>query len=415
MSYTALHRAAGAERGQLTEEILQGAVDAEATESDDLDWKRKLPSAADLKKSDFPKDVAAMANSGGGIIVYGVAEEKKAATERVDAGECDETFERSLRDVARVAITPPVFALGVHRLGVKPLRALAVEVPASIDGPHLIYRNEFFGAPMRNDADTVWMKERQLEAMYRARFDERRHAAEALDSLYFEASAGLKESDRAWLLAVAYPRVPRPLKRLTRDEARWVLECSTRVVVKYARSDGVHPLENMDRLNPRPGLRRWVARDATTEGTRWKAAWASIHHDGSVILAAAVGGHRSGSNTFRDATQVESAAIEAAVADHMALLRSTAESTNSDEFDVRVGIHWAKEKPLSILASDAGGRAYDYGSAPLLHYTPVDTSVNARDSQEVFHEHVYLLARDCINQGGVTDTVVVNLPYAGET
>jgi len=53
-------------------------------------------------------------------------------------------------------------------------------VPAGADGPHLIYyTNEYFGAPIRDNADTVWMKERQTEAMYRARFDERRHAAEA--------------------------------------------------------------------------------------------------------------------------------------------------------------------------------------------------------------------------------------------
>jgi predicted HTH transcriptional regulator len=44
----------------------------------------------------FPKDVAAMANSGGGIILYGVTEEHKAATERIDWGELTEQYEFSL-------------------------------------------------------------------------------------------------------------------------------------------------------------------------------------------------------------------------------------------------------------------------------------------------------------------------------
>ena len=56
-------------------------------ETDDLDWKSELPSAKGLSATDYPKDIAAMANSGGGLIVYGVKESQKAATERQDVGE----------------------------------------------------------------------------------------------------------------------------------------------------------------------------------------------------------------------------------------------------------------------------------------------------------------------------------------
>jgi len=80
------------------------------------------------------------------------------------------------------AISPPVFGLGVHRLGTEE-HAVAVVVPASVDGPHLIYKNDFFGAPIRNDADTAWIKERQIDAMYRARFEERRHHGDERDAL----------------------------------------------------------------------------------------------------------------------------------------------------------------------------------------------------------------------------------------
>jgi predicted HTH transcriptional regulator len=195
--------------GPLTDEILDAAVAAGTLEASDLDWKSELPPAKGLPQTDFPKDVAAMANSGGGVIVYGVLESQKAATVRVDVGDVDEAHERSLRSVAVTAITPPVFRLAVHRLDGSGKRAVVVEVPGSVDGPHPIYRNEYFGAPVRNDSDTVWMKERQIEAMYRARFDERRHATEALDSLYTDASAGRDTGKRAWLIAVAHPRIPR--------------------------------------------------------------------------------------------------------------------------------------------------------------------------------------------------------------
>lgn len=157
-----------------------------------------------------------------------------------------------------------MFGLNVHRLGDEGKRAVVVEVPASIDGPHLVYKNDYFGAPVRNDSDTAWMKERQIEAMYRARFDGRRHATEALDNLFAEAAGGRDTDKRAWLIAVAHPRVPRFHDRLTRDEARDVLSRTEKLALTYAGRGGVHPLESVDRSNPRPGLRRWVAVSRST-------------------------------------------------------------------------------------------------------------------------------------------------------
>ncbi|GAB2829185.1 hypothetical protein GCM10027176_36730 [Actinoallomurus bryophytorum] len=339
MSFTALHRALGVGPGSLTDELLDAAVAAGVTETNDLDWKSELPPAKGLPQTDFPKDAAAMANSGGGVIVFGVCESQKAATERVDVGEVDEAHERSLRSAAIAAISPPVFGLNVHRLGAEGNRAVVVEVPASLDGPHLIYKNEYFGAPVRNDSDTVWMRERQIEAVYRVRFDERRHATEALDALFTEASTGRDTDKRAWVIAVAHPRIPRFRDRLTRDGARAVLSKAGELALVYAGRGGVHPLESVDRLNPRPGLRRWVAVNTATGGRSvWKESWASIHHDGSVTLAAAVGGHRMSSDGYFEGWQIESSAIECAVADLMALVRATAEATDNDEYAVRVGI-----------------------------------------------------------------------------
>ncbi|MCX4965804.1 ATP-binding protein [Streptomyces sp. NBC_00654] len=412
MSFTALHRAVGATPGPLTDDLLDAAVAAGTTEANDLDWKGKLPPAKGLTQTDFPKDVAAIANSGGGLIVYGVEESQKAATGRVDAGEFDETYERTLRSAAITAISPPVFGLNVHRLEGGGKRAIAVEVPASIDGPHLIYRNDYFGAPIRNDSDTVWMKERQIEAMYRARFEERRHASEALDALFSEASAERDSDTRAWLIAVAHPRIPRFRDRTTRDMARYVLSETVPLALTYAsRNGGVHPLENVDRNSPRPGLRRWVAVSmAIGDRSSWKEAWMSIHHDGSVTLAAVVGGHRKSHDTYFEGWEVASSAIECAIADVMALLRTTAEVTDNEEYDVRVGIEWAGQEPLTILTTDNFGRTYDGASTPLHRYTPVETTVNAMEPPLDYHWHVHDLAQDCVNQGGISNVQVIQPP-----
>jgi hypothetical protein len=413
MDFTSLHRAIGAGPQPLTNELLEEAVTAGAVEMHDLDWKSQLPPVKGLPQTDFPKDVAAMANSGGGLIVYGVNETQKAATDRVDVGDFDEGYERALRSAAITAISPPVFGLKVHRLGANAdqNRAVVVEIAASVDGPHLIYRNELFGAPIRNDSDTVWMKERQIESMYRARFDERRHASDALDALFNDAAAGRTTGDRAWFVAVAHPCVPKILEHMDRDEARRTLKKTEPLALSYAGPAGVHPLENVDLLNPRPGLRRWVAvNTAMGERELWKEVWVSIHHDGSVTLAAAVGGHRMSMDGYFDGHQVEGSAIECAVADLMALTRTTAESTGNDEYDVRVGIEWGGTGPLQILTIDGSRFVYEGVSTPLHRFAPVETTVDARESDSEFRRHVYDLARDCVNQGGISSLQLISSP-----
>jgi hypothetical protein len=243
------------------------------------------------------------------------------------------------------------------------------------------------------------MKERQIEAMYRARFEERRHATEALDALFSEAAVGRDSDKRAWLVAVAHPRIARFRDRLTREEARGVLIRTVGLALTYAGRGGVHPLENVDRDNPRPGLRRWVAvNTATGERSIWKEAWISIHHDGSVTVAAAVGGHRMSSDGYFDGWQIESVAIECAIADLLALVRVTAEATHNDEYDVRLAVEWSGEQPLTILTKDNMGFTYDGVSLPLRRFTPVETTINAAAPALDFCWLVHDFAQDCVNQ-----------------
>jgi hypothetical protein len=65
-----------------------------------------------------------------------------------------------MRSAAVTAISPPVLGLALHCLGDECQRALVVVVSASIDVPHLIYRGEYFVAPIRNDADDAGAADR---------------------------------------------------------------------------------------------------------------------------------------------------------------------------------------------------------------------------------------------------------------
>lgn len=406
MIFTGLHRAIGALPGPLTTEMVDEAIRIGAREADDLDWKRELPPAKGISKTDFPKDVAAMANAGGGVIVYGVEEVQKAATGRRHIVGFDEGHERALRGAAVTAISPPVFGLDVVTLGDPDQWVVAVIVPNSVDGPHLVEKGEHFGAPIRNDADTVWMRERQLEAMYRARFDERRYAHEALDALYGESVDGRDTDVRAWFVGVARPRIPRsPAPRLSREDARSLASESKSLALIFAGSSGIHPLEKVDQNNPRPGLRRWVLENtAVSDTTKWREAWASIHDDGSVTVTAAVGGHRTREGQSPGHT-VDTAAIECAVADLLALLRTTAAHLGANDYEVRIGIEWTGVDQM-VFQSSTG---YDFHTtATMNRYPPILMSVRTDLDADQYYDIVYDVITDAVNQAGAREPTMMS-------
>ena len=246
MDYTALHRHLGRRSGPVDDDLLDAAVNASLRETDDLDWKQQLPSMKGLGKTDFPKDVAAFANAGGGTIVYGVEEGDMAAEKRVSVGDCTEADVRTMISVAASHIHPPVLGLRVHRLDSSSKHAVVVVVPPSLDRPHMILcDHQRFGAPLRNGADTRWMSERELAERYRQRFAEQRNANDALDQLYDDAAAWPDLRDRAWGIAAARPRIPLT-PGLSRDDARGLIYEGGATAARMLRKAYATPLDAVD-------------------------------------------------------------------------------------------------------------------------------------------------------------------------
>lgn len=412
ITFTSLHRLLGQLPGPVTDEMVDLAVTEGLAETTDLDWKSRLPEIKNLSQQDFPKDVAAMANSGGGLIVFGIEESDKKATKRVDAGVLTEQHERALRGVAVSAISPPVMGLDIQRVGEEGARVVVVVIPPTVDGPHLIYRENYFGAPIRNDADTVWMKERQIEAMYRARFDERRHADEALVSMYEEALHGRDIQEYAWLVAVAHPRLPAVGQaRPTQEQARTSFEEGASFG-RLNRLDGghAHPLANVPLHNLRAGLRRWKAVNVRgfSGSNGWRNTEAALHHDGSVSLATAIGGHPVGWDSFDPGGTVRTKSIEIALTDFMGLVRAASKKMGSSEYDIRIGIESDNGADLTIEATDAWGMQLD---APLQipSFTPVTVTIQADVSREDYREQLRSLAEDCINQCGALHLTILRI------
>ena len=397
MLFTAIHRGLGHPPGPLTDEMLDAAVTSGLSESADLDWKRDLPPTADVAKTDFPKDIAAMANSGGGMIVYGVTETQKKATERRDVGQLTEAHERTLRAAAMSAISPPVLDLEILRLGEQPT-AVAVIVRPSVDGPHLIYKNDYFGAPHRVEADTTWMRERDLEAAYRRRLADRDAADHALAE-YYEQIRTEHVGPNAlgpWMICVGRPRQSSsglPHRRLTKADADAIWS-GVAQALSYVRSDSCPPLARVDTFNPRPGLRRLTYAPSNTPN-RWDEAWATLHDDGSVSLSGLLKDTPVGPEQPSQHERIRSVAIEQFVADFMAMVYASGKHHGLADFDVTLGVVWESDRPLLL-------NAVDQQATPLARYVPVRATVSTQVDEISYHRTVHELATDAVNQGGIT-------------
>ena len=261
--FTPLHRVLGIEPCPLTMDLVRRAVTERITEREDLDWKRALPKNQGPWVQEFAKDIAAMANAGGGMIIYGVAEERSssAAVEVCDVGTVTDTLLRELRAAAFSGITPPVLGLNPAVIGDPATgeTVLALLVPASEDSPHLVFRQDLFGAPLRFGTQTGWMSERMLENAYRRRFAERDRRMAGLDDLFSETARPFLKVPRVWMVAVAQPAVGGHSGRLERNTAHKILSEAAVQSSRLARRH-MSPLDQFEgEINGiMPGLRRWV-------------------------------------------------------------------------------------------------------------------------------------------------------------
>ncbi|RPK87149.1 ATP-binding protein [Streptomyces sp. ADI98-10] len=74
-TWTRLHQHLGSAPGPLTYDMVSRAAAEHLDESDDLDWKRDLPQPPMHGQwNEFAKDISAMANTRGGLLIYGVAD-----------------------------------------------------------------------------------------------------------------------------------------------------------------------------------------------------------------------------------------------------------------------------------------------------------------------------------------------------
>jgi hypothetical protein len=302
-SWTRLHEHLGAPPGPLSFDMIRTAAADRLAESDDLDWKECLPQPPrDGRWNELAKDVAAMANTRGGLIVFGV---RDATCELVGIDPAEvktEQYAQWVRNHVQPYLPDLTFTTFTSSDGTRSV--LVADVPASPMAPHLVYGTaardkdqQAAVAPYRDRDHTAWMAEHQLERAYRDRFTRVAHADDALQRLVDHARETVttqQQEPSAWFIAAARPErpLPRTAFRMTREDATAVVTAARDRIARHAPSrTTAGPVTGLQVVtdHPRPGLRRWVLSTSSLRGGR--EIYAELHHDGSVLLAANLSWH----------------------------------------------------------------------------------------------------------------------------
>lgn len=418
--WSSIHEQLGETPRDLDFALLRAAVNAKVTETESLDWKEALPAKGKEPALEFAKDVAAMANTRGGLIVYGVEEDGTAAAKAFNSVNNLDDAQRRLRQLAANGVHPMVPGLECIPLtsddGAD--RVLVLVVPRSPDAPHVIGVENRLGVPFRNGTATVWMREREIERAYADRFAGRQAVTRRLTEMIEETAAMLDLSRSAWLIGASRPRTPLPAVAgpLAASAVRTVLRSVLRRTVDIlptARSDRFALVRELDgnASNPRAGLRRWIVRIPTSHDAAMRSMFVHVelHHDGSVVLAAQVDGWgREEPNP--DCYNVLCPVVESFAVDFAALAEAYALHLGGQiPMTHRCDLLKTKDLPFQALDLHRFGSGLTTGNyepvsgAWMVHrFLPITGEIPIAAETADLHAAAQVIALDVVNQFGVS-------------
>lgn len=407
--FTPIHRALALEAGNPSIDLIQRAIDHGVEETSDLDWKQ---TAYNSRKPNWDeeaaKDIAAMANSGGGWIVFGVKEggDTNAASEIVPITWSAAEQQRILR-TAYAKVGPPVIGIEFYDIPCGDEgdgSVVMMRVPDSADAPHFARKGDnAFVAPRRNGPHTVYMSDREIERGFRERFQHVDDRERLLQDRYERACEALRPEDGVFLAVAAVPYEQVNGREATRVER----------VYEYVREpilpvrSGLTAAKNWwPGGEIKKGLHQWVIR--ASKGVHWKFR-KFVCDDATVLGAYQLGllvtdEDRSDRHPVGLTNHCRAVDIQTAVIDCFTLLRIHAmERQAHGGFRMRAGLVGIAGEPIVIREDDDWTwRLRDADDMePIMRFQPItielDPLVEFKELLPVIND----LARDLVSQGGV--------------
>lgn len=264
------------------------AGNAEAAEAEDLDYKREHYEHNDKGKEELAKDVAALANHRGGVIVLGMAD-SKGMPSRVFEVDLDDRHLRHMRQVVASNTAPPV---SYEEIRVpNPVKSdtgfLLLAVPRSPQAPHAVTApptkpsEHMLRYPRRAGSKTDWLSETVVATAYRARYTAAAARDDRLSDVEGDIVLSVVERTTPHLIVTLVPETPGEMVINASTFERYRVELlGTELYLGQG-----HRLFGYATV----GARRLIAQ----EGRGDQAVRAELHRDGSAATVLPLYAHQS--------------------------------------------------------------------------------------------------------------------------
>ncbi|WP_455113518.1 AlbA family DNA-binding domain-containing protein [Rothia mucilaginosa] len=427
--FTPIHRALGIEPGNLTMNDINQVIAEKVEETADLDWKKKFYGIQNnAVMEEVAKDIAAMANSGGGWIVFGIKEDgENNAASSVNPIQWSADNERQIRNIAYSKIGPPVAGIEFFKIpcGENPDEGYIVlmHIPDSVYAPHFARKgDDAFRAPWRNGPHTVFMTERDIERGFRERFQRGVEQEKTLQGYFEQAAEALNPEQGVFLAIAAVPVTPKiSAGSVDRDTAIQHINPWAYSYLMASRRGNCSKEEKIEtefnfiwnQGEHVKGMRQWVIRNLQqTTGGKYRKY---LHDDGTLLGAYQLGGvynesAPSDQYPVGKPNHCMSRDIEHALIDFFSLLREHAKERRvSGGSRIRVGLVGDSNSPILVRTFEGLMNILmdEKYSEPIKRFQPVSTFVDPLAPIEDVLPPLRTLALDIVNQGGIQNLQVI--------
>lgn len=280
---------------QVQHSQLMTLINNQVPEAFDLDFKSEMYGTSDRDKRDAATDVAALANTAGGLLIIGIEEDDQARAKAAPGVALTDADERRIRQIVGSHVVPmPVIDVLRVPDPARPGHGLVlIAVPRSVLAPHAVLVNEGLRYPKRNGATTRYLSEPEVANAYRERFAAAHRLVDRARDIETDALGRLATTDdQAWVVVSLVPELP---GELLIDQA----------ALNAARGElmGKHPLimpTSTQWVRVSIGRRRLLADGTMGGGRQARYLSTELHDDGAGVFGAFVllpGSSGGGGNT----------------------------------------------------------------------------------------------------------------------
>ena len=190
------------------EQIRQLVVNA-VTEEFDLDFKQSPYGNSDGDKRALRIDVAALANTAGGVIIIGVEEDDQARATAAPGVQLSDAEVGRMRQIIAPGVSPMpiVDILAIPDDADASSGFYVIAVPRSANGPHAVLVDNSLRYPKRNGATTRYLSEPEVAAAYRDRTAGVARQQSRIAEIELDAIKRLTLNG-PWLLVTLVPDLP---------------------------------------------------------------------------------------------------------------------------------------------------------------------------------------------------------------